>query len=129
MFRYLLGICLLGLTAAGCVTTKAVILDPSATQYEQVDPVQVRIFTSEDELTDYEYVRIAIVSSEGDANWTSRAQMIESMRKKAGETGANAILIPEIKEPEAGAKVAGAFLGTVVNRFGEVIAIRIIGKK
>jgi len=89
----------------------------------------VRIFTTEEELEDYEFVRVAIISSSGNTSWTSRTEMIESMRKKAGEMGANAILMPDIDEPSAGAKIAGAVFGTGADRRGEVIALRILGEK
>lgn len=79
----------------GCVTTRAVLLDPTV-QYGKVEPAQVRISTSEDELAGFEYVRVAMITSKGSTTWTSRTQMIESMRIKAGEMGANAILLPEI---------------------------------
>ena len=89
----------------------------------------VRIFTTDEELEDYEFVRVAIISSSGNTTWTSRTEMIESMRKKAGEMGANAILMPDIDEPSAGAEIAGAVFGTGANRKGEVIALRILGEK
>ena len=116
----------------GCISTKAVLLDPSAPRYPVEQPDKVRIFTSEEELADYEYVRVAIINSSGNTTWSTQTQMIESIRKKAGEMGANAILMPKIDEPSAGAKVAGAALFGVfsgVSREGEVIAIRIMGKK
>ena len=104
------------------------MLDPTA-QYAAVEPSSVRIFTSEAELEVYEYVRVAIITSSGNTTWTIQAQMMESMRKKAGEMGANAILMPDIEEPSAGAKIAGAVFGTGANRQGEVIALRILGTK
>lgn len=116
------------LVIAGCVTTRATLLDP-ATRYASVDSSMVRIFTSEEELEGYNFVRVAIINSSGNTTWTSRTKMIESMRKKAGEMGANAILMPDIDEPSAGAKIAGAVFGTGANRQGEVIAIRITGEK
>lgn len=45
------------------------------------------------------------------------------MRKKAAEVGANGIIMAGIDEPVAGAKVAGAFLGTGTERKGKSVAI------
>lgn len=126
--RSLIGLLLLVVVTSSCVTTRATLLDPT-TRYPSTDPSMVRIFTSEEELADYEYVRVAIINSSGNTSWTSRTQMIESMRKKAGEMGANAILMPDIAEPSAGAKIAGAVFGTGASRQGEVIALRILGEK
>ncbi len=125
--RYLV-LLLLAVFVTGCVTTRATLLDPTA-RHPAVDPATVRIFTSEAELEKYEFVRVAIISSSGNTSWTSRTQMMESMRKKAGEMGANAILMPAIDEPSAGAKIAGAVFGTGANRTGEVIALRILGDR
>lgn len=49
--------------------------------------------------------------------------MYNAMKKRAAQIGANGILFQPIKEPSAGAKVAGAFLGTGTNRKAEMIAI------
>ena len=118
----------LPLLVAGCIHTRATLLDPTA-RYASVDPSMVRIFTSETELEDYDFVRVAIITSSGNTTWTNQAQMMESMRKKAGEMGANAILMPSIDEPGAGAKIAGAIFGVGTNRSGEVVALRILGPK
>ena len=126
--RYFIIVLFLGLFVSGCITTKATLLDPTA-QYAPVHPALVRIFTSEEELAEFEFVRVAIIDSEGNTTWTSRSKMLESMRKKAGEMGANAILMPAIDEPSAGAKIAGAVFGTGATRRGEVIALRILGPK
>jgi hypothetical protein len=55
--------------------------------------------------------------------------MLDAMRKKAGAIGANAILLPQINEPGAGAKVAAAIFGTGTQRKGNVVALRILGRK
>jgi hypothetical protein len=49
--------------------------------------------------------------------------MMESMRKKASEVGANAIILDAINEASAGAKVAAAVFGTGTQRKGRSIAI------
>ena len=126
--RYFIIVLFLGLFVSGCITTKATLLDPTAL-YTPVHPALVRIFTTEEELAEYEFVRVAIIDSEANTTWTSRSKMLESMRKKAGEMGANAILMPAIDEPSAGAKIAGAVFGTGATRRGEVIALRILGPK
>ena len=126
--RYFVIVLMPGLIVSGCITTKATLLDPTV-KYPSTDPSMVRIFTTEEELTKYEFLRVAIINSSGNTTWTNRAQMLESMRKKAGEMGANAILMPAIDEPSEGAKIAGAVFGTGASRQGEVIALRILGPK
>jgi hypothetical protein len=101
------------------------MLMPSAQQYPQVPPEEVRIFTTQAELEDYEYDRVAIIHGTGQSGWTSDDGMISALREKAGDVGANAILLPEVEDASAGEKFVGALLGTGAQRKGEVIAIRV----
>jgi hypothetical protein len=94
-----------------------------------VSPDSVVIYTSLSELEDLEYERVAIIEATGSGEYTNQTDMLAAMRKKAGEVGANGILLPEIEEPSAGARVAGAFLGTGTQRSGSVIAVRIFGPR
>lgn len=114
---------------AGCVSTKATYLNPAMAQYPPVSPDSVRIITSETELDSLNYERIAIIEASGSGEYTNQIKMIEAMRKKAGKLGGNAVLLPKINEPSAGAKVAGAIFGVGTERKGNAIAIRILGKK
>jgi hypothetical protein len=74
-------------------------------------------------------VRVAIIEASGSGEWTNQSEMLEAMRKKAGELGANGVLLPRIEEPSAGAKVAAAIFGTGTQRKGNVVAVRIVGAK
>jgi hypothetical protein len=112
-----------------CISTKAVLLDPTATSYDVVPPSEVRIFTEEAELESLEYIKVAMIEATGNSGWTNQSKMIEKMREKAGKMGANAILMPQIAEPGSGAKVAGAIFGVGAERKGNVMAIRVIGPK
>jgi len=70
---------------------------------------------------------MALLSSTGDSAFTSEETMWNSMRKKAGKLGANAIILDAMSEPSAGAKVAAAFLlGTGAERKGKAIAIYVL---
>jgi hypothetical protein len=113
----------------GCVQTKYTLVNPSAPRYEPVPPEQVWIVTHETELDTLEYSRIAVIEATGSGEWTDQTKMLEAIRKRAGELGANAVLLPQINEPGAGAKVAGALFGTGTQRKGNAIAIRVVGKK
>jgi len=124
----LIAICF-ALIFVSCISTKAVLIDPSAHVRPKVEPNAIRIIMDEAELDDLEYIKVAMIESTGNSGWTNQTKMIESMRKKAGELGANAILMPDITEPGSGAKIAGAIFGTGAERKGNVIAIFIVGPK
>lgn len=129
MSRMLITVSLCIYVLTGCMSSKAVLFNPSDVRYSPVEPKQVRILTSVAELDGYEYVHIAMISSSASAEFTSKMEMIESIRKKAGEMGANAILLPDIHEPSDVAQIAGAVFGTGTSRRGEAVAYRIIGEK
>jgi hypothetical protein len=89
----------------------------------------VRIFTTESELDTLEYIRIAMIEATGSGEFTSQTGMYNAIRKKAGSIGGNGVLLPQINEPGAGAKVAGAIFGTGTERKGNAVVIRVIGKR
>ena len=115
--------------ASGCVTTRYTLVNPSAERYSAVSPDSVVILTTEAELDTLEYARVAIIEATGSGEYTNQTDMLNAMRKRAGEIGANAILLPQINEPGAGAKVAAALFGTGTQRKGNVVALRILGRK
>lgn len=115
----LIGILVVGLVA--CVTTNATRLGGGPIR-AKVDPQNVLIYRSAEQVPG-RYEEIAILHSEGEASWTNEEAMYRSMRKKAGEMGANAIILDALSEPSAGAKIAGAFFGTGAERKGKAIAV------
>lgn len=111
--------CLVVLSA--CVSVNAVRLGPSG--YRSPIPAEdVVIYRTADQVPG-DYEEIALLNAEGSTTWTNESGMIEAMRKKAGQMGANAIILDAISEPGAGAKVAGAIFGVSVERKGKAVAI------
>ena len=49
--------------------------------------------------------------------------MFKKMKQRAGQIGANAIILDAVSEPSAGAKIAGAIFGVGAERKGKAIAI------
>jgi hypothetical protein len=72
------------------------------------------------------YQEVALLNSKGESSWTDEAAMFRSMRKKAAEMGANAIILDAVSEPSAGAKVASAIFGTGAERKGRAIAVLVL---
>ena len=104
-----------------CVQTSVVRLGPSVSRPPVPDD-QVVIYRTADKVPG-KYEEIAVIHSKGEAGWTDEEQLYKAMRKKAGKLGANGIILDSLSEPSAGAKIAGAFLGTGAQRTGKVIAI------
>ena len=112
------------LFAVACVSTNATRLGTSTIR-PAIAPDQVAIYRTADQVRG-QYEEVALLNASGEASWTNEEKMMNSMKKKAGEMGANAIILDAISEPSAGAKIAGAFLGTGSQRKGKALAIYIL---
>lgn len=115
-----LAVCVLALP--GCVRTSTTMLSPGLEPRARVSPEEVRIFIDEKDIPG-PYEKIALINAEGASGWTNEDKMIQTVRKKAASLGANGVLIENIQEPSAGAKVAAAVFGTSASRHGKAIAI------
>jgi len=103
-----------------CVHTQVTKL--SNTTYPSVDPEEVVVYLTPNDIKDY-YEKIGIIHAQGESSWTNEQQMIKAAKKKAASIGANGIILGEMNEPSAGAKVAGAIFGTGTTRRSHAIAI------
>ena len=109
---------------SGCVTTNAAVLGTQSEQRPPVLPENVKLFRFASQVPG-QYEEIALLNSVGDSGFTDEAKMFMSMRKKAGELGANGVILDAVSEPGAGAKVAAAIFGVSAERKGKAIAIYI----
>ena len=107
-----------------CVTTNATRLGTGAA-LAPVPVESVAIYRTASQVPG-KYQEVALLNSKGESSWTDEAAMFRSMRKKAAELGANAIILDAVSEPSAGAKVASAIFGTGAERKGRAIAILIL---
>jgi len=123
MKKYLLWIFLLLVCISiACVTVNAVKLGTSPTTRPPVFPEKVAVYLTADKVQG-KYEEIALLNASGESTWTNEEQMVDAMKKRAGQLGANAIILDAVSEPSAGAKIAGAFLGIGVQRKGKAVAI------
>ena len=108
--------------ATACVRTNTVQLG-TPMNYPPVAWEEVQVFLKESDVPG-QFVTIALINAEGASEYTNEKGMVDKVRKEAGKLGANGVIIEDIKEPSAGAKVAGAVLGVPATRHGKVVAIR-----
>jgi len=126
--KMLFSLICLSLLLISCVSTKAVRLGTSA-QRPLVPWKEVVVYRTADQVP-IKYEEVALLSATGDSAFTTEEGMWNSLRKKAGKLGANAIILDAMSEPSAGAKVAAAFLlGTGAERKGKAIAIYVFPKE
>lgn len=110
------------LALTGCVTTNAARLGTASEHRPPVPAEQVALYRLASQVPG-RYEEIALLNSTGDSGFTNEAGMFESMRKKAGEVGANGVILDAVSEPGHGAKVAAAIFGVSAQRKGKAIAI------
>lgn len=116
---------LLGVTSlliTGCVQTSLTRL--GGTSHAPTEPDSVRIYLDENDIPG-PYEKLALIQASGATSWTTTDQMFDRVREEAAAVGANGVLVEGVDEPSAGAKVAGAFLGTGTQRTGRMIVIRV----
>jgi hypothetical protein len=117
----ILSILLVSLVA--CVSVDATRLG-LAPQRPIVPADQVVIYLTADKVPG-KYEEVALLNATGSSTWTTESGMYDAMKKKAGEFGANGIILDAMSEPSAGAKIAGAIFGISPERKGKAIAIYI----
>jgi len=116
-------LCTLGLLfiLSGCVSTSVTKLDPNA-NYPKVDQDNVSVYMTPKDIP-CDFKKVAMINTKAGYGWKTE-KSIKAARKKAGEMGANGLVIDKIKDPGTGDKVANFFLGTGANKKGTYVAIR-----
>lgn len=123
MRRTILAAFLLAWAASSCATTSAVRLGDTQTKRPPVPWEEVVVYRVASQVPG-NYDEIALLHTTGEWGWSSEGTMYDSMKKKAGALGANAIILDAMTEPSAGAKVASAIFGVGgAERKGKAIAI------
>lgn len=110
------------LTLSACVTTNASRLGTATADRPILLPQDVALYRVASQVP-RQYEEIALLNSKGDSAFTDEARMFESMKKKAGEMGANGVILDAVSEPGHGAKVAAAIFGVSAQRKGKALAI------
>lgn len=111
------------LPLASCVTTSTTILDSTAAASPIVAPEAVKIYLSEADLPKGTK-KLGIITGRGDNDLTTPDGMFRAAKREAAKIGGNGVLVQGVREPSAGAAIAGAFLGYSAQRQGEFVAVR-----
>ena len=112
---------LVAVLLCGCVSTNAALVDPSV-HLARTCKSAIKLYTTPDRVT-HPYREVAVLNAKGESNWSDEEDMIESMRDKAAEIGANGIILSGIDEPSALTKVIGQVAKTGSQRKGKALAI------
>ena len=122
--RRIIAVLGLALFATGCISTNAVRLGEPGQKYAPVPESEVRVYLKEEDV-EGEFDKLAIINAEGNYNFANDERMINAMKKKAGQLGANAIILGEFKDPSTVEKIADAVIGVGGEKTAKVLAIRL----
>ena len=103
-----------------CVKTKVELLVPPG-RYAPVAAEEVRVFMARAEIIElgYEYEPVGMLFTSGSADHTGQEDFLRSAREKAGEIGANGVILGEMDEPSFGERLFGGS-----QRRSQMMAIR-----
>ena len=107
---------------SGCITVSESVL---VRGLPPVPMEEVTVYFLGEEIPPH--TRVAVLSGEGSNEFTSRGDMLDKLRERAGMLGANAVILGENEEPSGGEILATAALHGVASgsRYREAIAILI----
>jgi len=112
------------ISSTACVRTTATRLGAGSIR-PPVPEHLVAIYRTADQVPG-KYEEVALLNSTGNYSSTDEEKMFKSMREKAGQVGANGVILDSIKEPGTGGKVAQALFGVGGDRKGKAIAIFVL---
>jgi uncharacterized protein YbjQ (UPF0145 family) len=111
----------LAITACHYVATDASLIDPTV-RLTKTCPAAVVLYTVPDRVHQ-PYREVALLNSVGQTSYSSQGDMIKSMRERAATVGANGIILDNIDEPSAMAKLAGQIAQIGADAVGQVSQI------
>ena len=110
----------LALILAGCTSVSQTVLMHGLSP---VPPESVKIFLPGDSIPPHD--RVAFLAGSGDDVLSNRTQLLEHLRLRAGELGANGVILGDVEEASSGAKIVGYLSGFGADRNQDAIAILI----
>jgi hypothetical protein len=120
--RYLIAAAsVLAISACHYVSTDASLIDPSS-HLTKTCPAAVMLYTLPDRVQ-RPYREVALLNSVGKTSYSSERDMIKSMRERAATVGANGIILDNIDEPSAMAKIAGQVAQIGADAVGQIAEI------
>ena len=111
----------LAISACRTVSTSASLIDPSL-HLVKTCPAAVKLYTSADRVQQ-PYREVALLSSSGQTSYSDEGDMIKSMREAAAKHGANVVILSDIEEPSAMAKIAGQAAQIAADATGQIAQI------
>ena len=109
------------ISACHYVATDASLIDPTS-RLAKTCLAAVKLYTVP-ERVQQPYREVALLNSTGKTSYSSESDMIKSMREKAATVGANGIILDNINEPSAMAKIAGQIAQVGADVTGHVAEI------
>ena len=101
---------LMAVLIVGCVRVQTTMLPGAPTDYRVFRSEAVHVLLADDEDPE-DCVRVAVLHGSGSSSFTDESGMLNKLRQKAGELGANALRLEGMREPSSGERIANALIG------------------
>jgi hypothetical protein len=122
MFRLIMILSLVLIVAGGCVSVTYTQLGDQ--QYHPVDSAGVQVFMSAADVPG-KFEKIGLLTASAGTNTNDKA-VVDAMVEKAGENGADGIILGQFNNPDALTQVAGALLHFTTLMKAQAVAIRFL---
>lgn len=111
------------LMSGACATRTTTNVAPIRRGYSPVCLEGVAVFNDFSSVP-YDYREVAYITAEQNPVYTDSTQMVNAMRKRAGEQGGNALVLNSIHNDKSTVKLIGEALGTgSADQKGKAVAI------
>ncbi len=106
---YLAIAALLGASSACSVKSRTVDVSPTISRSPTCENA-IRVFNGRADVTS-DYYELAWIEVEGNSVWTTDGQMMDKMKKRAAEVGANGLIANAVQQNKVGVNVLGEAIG------------------
>jgi len=107
----------------GCVSVNYTKLGND--DYRSTEPSSIAVYMDPSDVP-WKFVKIGLLNSNGSSTFTDEKALIDAMKEKASEMGADALILGTLENADWFQQVAGTFLNVPAKRHGQAIAIKFL---
>ncbi len=123
MIRIFVTLSLVTFFVFGCVSVNYTKLGNN--DYNPIEPSTVIVYMDPSDVP-VKFEKIGLLNSTGSSTFTNEKSLIDAMKEKAGQMGADAIILGTMEDADWFQKAVGAYLNVPTKRHGQALAIRFL---
>jgi hypothetical protein len=123
MRRFFIILSIVAMGVSGCVSVNYTKLGND--DYNPIEPSTVIVYMDPSDVPG-KFEKIGLLNSTGSSTFTDEKSLIDAMKEKAGQMGADAIILGTLEDADWFQKAVGAYLNVPTKRHGQAVAIRFL---